>query len=175
MPPHCLKTHSAILACHLSGNWGSTRCAEWSHAGPILLHIAQNTSQPIEDTTALLNWIDIARGRGKVLLTSFCNFAAEWRLFVMWSCPLCEVNAASIWFTIILAQYTSHNGEAYNDSSQCMMYSLTILDWQHPSRIHSFCSWNIPICTTSLIWISMRSISKTAALLCGVIFCRILI
>jgi hypothetical protein len=94
---------------------------------------------------------------------------------VMWSCPLCEVNAASIWFTIILAQYTSHNGEAYNDSSQCMMYSLTILDWQHPSRIHSFCSWNIPICTTSLIWISMRSISKTAALLCGVIFCRILI
>jgi hypothetical protein len=121
MPSHCLKTHSAILACHLSGNWGSTRCAEWSHAGPILLHIAQNTSQPIEDTTALLNWIDIARGRGKVLLTSFCNFAAEWRLFVMWSCPLCEVNAASIWFTIILAQYTSHNGEAYNDSSQCIM------------------------------------------------------
>jgi len=28
-----------------------------------------------------LNWIDIARGRGLALLTSFCNFAAEWRLF----------------------------------------------------------------------------------------------
>ena len=48
-------------------------------------------------------------------------------LTVMWSSPLCEVNAAGIGTTTIPVQSTSHNGEAYSDSNGHIM-SLLRLD-----------------------------------------------
>ena len=46
-------------------------------------------------------------------------------LTVMWSSPLCEVNAAGIGTTTIPVQSTSHNGEADMASNQHIMSFLS--------------------------------------------------